>query len=96
MKLPKRILAAITNAEGLWTDHAADGRDALNLTWTDVISVARTAGACKKKRDEKREGTYKYSVIGRDTRGRVLYMTGKLVEYEDERIWRVITIHEAD
>lgn len=95
MSFPEELLEVLAKSEGLWTDHAADSRDRLSLDWEDIVSVARTASSCKKERDEKREGAYKYAVVGRDTRGRQLYMAGKLVRYDGEQLWRVITIHEA-
>lgn len=94
--LPKRILEIIESNDGIWTDHALENSFRLDLFWEDVIQLARTAGLIKKERDPSAVGGYKYSVTGRDTRGRPLYMAGKVVTYEQEAHWRVITLHEAD
>lgn len=94
--LPPTILAIIEEGDGIWTDHALDGALSLGATWDDVIQVARTALNFKKERDEFAVGGYKYSMTGRDTTGRTLYMAGKVVIYEQEAHWRVITLHQAD
>jgi hypothetical protein len=41
-------------------------------------------------------GSYKYAMTGRDTRGRLLYLAGKVVTFEQNKYWKVISIHRAD
>ena len=49
----------------------------------------------KRERDSTAADGYKYAMVGRDTGDSRIYMAGKVVIYDDERYWRVITIHEA-
>lgn len=100
-ELPPEVVEIIEREEGFWSDEAEAHRLRLRLTWDDVIAVAQTSETWKRSRD-KRAGSdqkprkvYVDAVIGRDTCGRRLYMAGKIIRYDDETIWKVITIHEA-
>ena len=66
----------------------------LDLGWADVVSVVGTAIRHHAERDEKKQARWKNSFVGRDTRGRRLYLAELLDE--GERIWFVIGVHEAD
>ena len=94
--VPPSILEVIKNEECAWSEHATDSRFRLGLEWADVIEVARTATSRKRAKDKQRSGQYVNAIIGRDRRGRKMYMAGKVISYEGKRHWYVITIHEAD
>lgn len=97
MPLPKSVLTVMARGDGLWTEHAADGRDRLDLTWADILAVARSAPRYKRTRDSRQpRGGYVFAAVGRDTCGRKLYMAGKLVTYGNTRLFRVLTVHEAN
>ena len=94
--LPRVVLAVVASDNGIWTDHALEQSFELDLAWEEVVHVASTARALKRERDPEAVGGYKYAMTGRDTRGRVLYMAGKVVTFEQAKYWKVISIHEAD
>lgn len=93
--LPVSVKRVIGQGDGFWSEHAAADADRLQLTWDDVVSVADTAESVKRERDSTAVDGYRYAVVGRDTGDSRIYMAGKVVIYDDERYWRVITIHEA-
>ena len=93
---PERLLALIRQREGRYTTHAKNEAVRRCLDWPDVESVAASVSWWQSNRDEVVSGGYKYEMIGRDTYGRKRYSAGKEIEYYGERIWLVITIHEAD
>jgi hypothetical protein len=66
-----------------------------DIEWSDVVEVAATAESRKRTRDETGQARYVEAVVGRDRRGRRLYMAGKEISYEGAKVWYVITIHEA-
>ncbi len=92
--LPIEVLRIIVAREGDTSGEATDHFVRLGLTWSDVVSVAKTGTLVKKTRDQKRESRYVYAVTGRDLSGH-LYMAGKVVSPGEEPYWYVITIHEA-
>lgn len=96
MDFPKNERATIARREGLVSDHAFPDVDRLGLVWDDILQVVTSAESWRRERDPRQPRTYKYVVIGRDAHGRRLYMVGKVVQCEGERLWKVITIHEAD
>jgi SH3-like domain-containing protein len=94
--LPPEVVAVIESCEGEWSDHALDGAEQLGLHWEDVVSVAQTSEGWKRTRDPRGAGSYVDAALGRDTRGRRIYMAGKVRTRAAEALWYVITIHEAE
>ena len=89
-------MRVIERGKGLWSDHAADNADRLGLDWNDVVSIADATEGVRREKDDAAVDGYKYAFVGRDCQRRRTYMAGKVVLYAEERLWRVITIHEAD
>ena len=52
----------------------------------------------KREKDEMNQAVdgFKYTVIGRDTRGRPFYTCGKMIEGVSGKLYYYITAHEAD
>ena len=96
-KLPPEVLEKIEARRGRWSSHAGEFRDALDLSWDDVIAVARSASSWKRETDELGTAVdgWKDAVVGRDTSGRELYMCGKWVYLRGEHRWYVVTIHQS-
>ncbi|MBI4870829.1 MAG: hypothetical protein HY814_04600 [Candidatus Riflebacteria bacterium] len=95
--LPPEVVRVIEAVPVAWSRHAADAADRLWLDSADVVAAARAAVEWKREADELGEAVdgWKDSIVGRDTSGRRLYLTGKTVYYRGEKRWYVITIHEA-
>ncbi len=95
-KAPQELLARIETASDAWSDHAAAEADRLDLDWPDAIEVARTAKEWRRERDKTGQAIdgWKDTLVGRDRRGRSMYLAGKWVYYQGERCWYVITFHE--
>ncbi|MBI4871883.1 MAG: hypothetical protein HY814_09995 [Candidatus Riflebacteria bacterium] len=96
-KLPPEVIRVIEAAEVLWSDHAGENADDMDLYWEDVAHAARKATWWKREVDDKHEAIdgWKDSFEGRDCCGRKVYVAGKQVYFQGERHWYVVTIHEA-
>lgn len=69
------------------------------FSFDDLCCCIETARKiAKKERDELGESVdgYKYTIIGRDTRGLPFYTTGKMMRDLSGRYYFFITAHEAD
>lgn len=63
-----------------------------------VHSILSADEIHKKERDELGQAVHgmKYTILGRDTRGRPFYTVGKVISSPDGRLYFYITAHQVD
>jgi hypothetical protein len=68
-----------------------------DYTQEDLKECVRTGRVHKRERDRYREAVdgNVYTIIGRDTRGRLFYTVGKIMSDDEGRYYFFITAHEA-
>ena len=95
MKVPDRIKKLIENDDVVFSWKAEILLESGQYEYEDFINSVLFGEVRKKEKDEKKQGKYKYTIIGPSLDGKMIYSCGKIIERGDKCFY-VITFHEAD
>ena len=94
-----RIKRLVERGDYHYSSKVRDGIERGEFDESDLECCILTARRIRKReRDEMNQAMdrYKYTIIGRDTRGGTFYTCGKMLEAASGKVYYYITAHRAD
>ena len=93
-KVPKQILDLVTEGRILLSNKAQEQDDAGGYIIEDLQHSILHGMVAKKERDEQQKAKYKYTILGQNLSGGVVYSCGKVIQ-SSGKTYFVISFHGA-